>query len=136
SRSLGFDCRTKRSAKRFAKMKDSLTPERESTAIRFRRSTFSGTFLLVEGSTDKVFYERFVNKNECEVITNSIPGKQRVIQVLNILENSEFKGILAIVDADFDHLEFSLYNTPNLLRTDTHDLETMLLQSSAFDKVL
>lgn len=117
-------------------MREYLTLEREATAIRLRRDTFPGTFLLVEGSSDKVFYERFVDKTDCMVITNSIPGKQRVIEVLIILENSEFQGILAIVDADFDHLEVSFHTTPNLLRTDTHDLETMLLQSSALDKVI
>ncbi|MBD2312831.1 DUF4435 domain-containing protein [Desertifilum sp. FACHB-1129] len=117
-------------------MREYLTPEREATAIRLRRSTFSGTFLLVEGSSDKIFYERFVDKTECTVITNSIPGKQRVIEVLLILENSKFQGILAIVDADFDHLETPLHIDLNLIRTDTHDLETMLLQSPALDKVL
>ena len=117
-------------------MREHLTPEREATAIRLRRDTFLGTLLLVEGSSDKVFYERFVDKSQCTVITNGIPGKQRVIEVLTILENSEFPGILAIVDADFDFLEASLHSIPNLLRTDTHDLETLLIQSSALDKVI
>lgn len=117
-------------------MREYLTPEREATSILLRRDTFPGTFLLVEGSSDKVFYERFVDSTECTVIINSIPGKQRVIEVLIILENSELQGILAIVDADFDYLEVPLYSTLNLLRTDTHDLETMLLQSSALDKVI
>lgn len=117
-------------------MREYLTPDREANAIRLRRDTFSGTFLLVEGSLDKVFYERFVDKTECTVITNSIPGKLRVIEVLIILESSGFQGVLAIVDADFDRLEVPLHGNPNLLRTDTHDLETMLLQSLALDKVL
>jgi len=117
-------------------MREHLTPAREATAIRLRRETFSGTFLLVEGSSDKVFYTRFVDQSQCTVITNSIPGKQRIIEVLVILENPEFQGILAIVDADFDHLAVSPHRSPNLLRTDTHDLETMLLQSPALDKVV
>jgi len=43
---------------------------------------------------------------------------------------------LAIVDADFDILEGSVPLSPNLLFTDTHDLETMLLKSPALEKVL
>jgi hypothetical protein len=117
-------------------MRDYLTPERDATAIRLRRDTFHGTFLLVEGSSDKIFYERFVDKTECTVITNSILGKQRVIDVLIILENSEFQGILMIIDADFDHLKGSSHSSSNLIRTDTHDLETMLLNSSALEKVI
>ncbi len=117
-------------------MRDHLTADREANVIRMKRSIFVGVFLLVEGSTDKVFYERFILKTQCTVITNQIPGKQRVIEVLNILEKSKFQGVLAIVDADFDHLESSAPNIPNLIRTDTHDLETMLLQSLALDKVM
>lgn len=119
-------------------MRDYLSVARDANAIRLRRSTFSGTFLLVEGSSDKIFYEHFFDKVVCALI--SISGKPssklRVIAVLNILKESDFQGILAIVDADFDHLEISSQSSPNLLRTDTHDLETILLNSSALDKVI
>jgi len=117
-------------------MRDYISSDREANAIRLRRSTFFGTFLLVEGSTDKVFYDRFVDKNQCTLIVNSVPGKQRVLEVLNSLENSNFEGILAIVDADFDRLTAVVSDPPNLIRTDTHDLETMLLNSPALEKVI
>ncbi|QLE59099.1 DUF4435 domain-containing protein [Nostoc sp. TCL26-01] len=119
-------------------MRDYLSVDREANAIRLRRSTFLGTFLLVEGSSDKIFYERFVDKLACALV--SVSGKPssklRVIEVLNILERSNFQGVLAIVDADFDHLGTLLHKSHNLIRTDTHDLETMLLKSSALDKVI
>lgn len=115
-------------------MREYLSPERDANAIRLQRSTFSGTFLLVEGRSDKIFYERFVDKFKCEI--KSFAGKVSVVQILSVLEKSSFEGILAIVDADFDHLEGSPHNSPNLLRTDTHDLETMLIKSFAFDKVI
>jgi len=119
-------------------MKENLTPERDAGSIRLRRSIFSGTFLLVEGYTDKTFYERFVDKSKCESISYSDrnPSKFWAIAVLSILEKQNIQGILAIVDADFDHLESPSYISPNLLRTDTHDLETMLLNSPALDKVI
>ncbi len=119
-------------------MRDHLSVDRDANAIRLRRSTFSGTFLLVEGSSDRIFYERFVDKVACVLI--SISGKPssklRVIEVLSILGKSNFQGILAIVDADFDHLKASSHSFSNLIRTDTHDLETMLLKSSALEKVI
>jgi hypothetical protein len=119
-------------------MREYLTPEREANAIRLRRSTFSGTFLLVEGSSDRIFYERFVDKVAC--VSISISGKPssklRVIAVLSTLEKSNFQGVLAVVDADFDRLEVYSHSSPNLIRTDTHDLETMLLNSSALEKVI
>ncbi len=119
-------------------MRDLLSVDRVANQIRLRRSTYSGTFLLVEGGSDKTFYERFVDKLACELV--SVSGKPssklRVIDVLKILEKSSFQGVLAIVDADFERLETFLYSSPNLLRTDTHDLETMLINSPALNKVV
>ncbi|MHC5598234.1 MAG: DUF4435 domain-containing protein [Nostoc sp.] len=115
-------------------MRDFLTVDRVANQIRLRRSTYTGTFLLVEGSSDKTFYTRFVDQLVCELVETS--GKQRAIEILKILEQSNFQGVLAIVDADFDRLETLLYSSPNLLCTDSHDLETMLINSPAFNKVL
>ncbi|MBE9143169.1 DUF4435 domain-containing protein [Planktothrix mougeotii] len=119
-------------------MREYLSADRHANAIRLRRSTFSGTFLLVEGRTDQTFYERFIDKTTCELksISGKPSSKLLIIDVLGILEKDNFDGILAIVDADFDHLETSPYTNPNLIRTDTHDLETMLINSRAFDKVI
>lgn len=119
-------------------MREFITVDRIANQIRLRRSTYSGTFLLVEGSLDKTFYERFVDKLACVlVITSGKPSsKQRAIEILEILEKSNFQGVLAIVDADFDRLQNAPYTNPNLLRTDTHDLETMLIQSPALEKVV
>ncbi|MBD2579751.1 DUF4435 domain-containing protein [Oscillatoria sp. FACHB-1406] len=115
-------------------MREFLSADREANAIRMRRSTFSGTFLLLEGHSDKVFYDRFIDRDICVSIV--LNGKVRVIEVLEILENSSFPGILAIVDADFDRVENVNRASPNLLLTDTHDIETLLLDSPALDKVL
>lgn len=119
-------------------MREYISVDREANAIRQRRSIFPGTFLLVEGRSDRIFYERFIDKVACEVVTVSgkPSSKLRVIAVLDILEKSSFQGVLALVDADFDRLETSSHHSPNLLRTDTHDLETMLLNSFALDKVI
>ena len=42
-------------------MRDHITPARVANSIRLQRQEFEGTFLLVEGRTDKLFYERFIN---------------------------------------------------------------------------
>jgi Protein of unknown function (DUF4435) len=119
-------------------VRELLTVDRAANQIRMRRSTFFGVFLLVEGSSDKVFYERFVDKTVYQFIfmEEGRSRKSQVITVLGILEDSSVPGVLAIVDADLDRLEPSQYNSPNLLRTDTHDLETMLIDSPALDKVI
>ena len=118
-------------------MREFLTVDRHANQIRLRRSTFFGSFLLVEGSSDKIFYERFVDKTICElvIISGKPSSKLLVIAVLQKLDESDFQGVLAIVDADFDRLD-SVQSSPNLLCTDTHDLETMLIKSPALEKVV
>ena len=119
-------------------MRDLRTGDADANQIRMRRSTFAGVFLLVECSLDKVFYERFIDKLICQivVISGKPSSKERVIKVVGILEESNFCGVLGIVDADFDRLESLSYDSPNLFLTDTHDLETMLIDSPALDKVV
>ncbi|MGB5969745.1 MAG: DUF4435 domain-containing protein [Spirulinaceae cyanobacterium] len=99
-------------------MRNLLTVDRVANQIRLRRSIYQGTFLLVEGRSDKIFYERFVNNSSCELVTTSgkPSSKLRAISILEILEKeSNFKGILAIVDADFDRLATPQDRNSNLL---------------------
>lgn len=119
-------------------MREHLSVERDANAIRLRRSTFSGTFLFVEGSSDKSFYEHFTDRATCVlvIVSGKPSSKDRVIKVLGALQKSNFHGALAIVDADFDRLEGFVDDNPNLFRTDLHDLETMLINSSALDRVI
>jgi hypothetical protein len=119
-------------------VREFITVDRVANKIRQLRETYSGSFLLVEGSSDKVFYERFVNKLAChlEITAGKPSSKQCAIEILEILEKSNFQGVLAIVDADFDRLENLANKRPNLLPTDTHDLETMLIKSPALEKVV
>jgi Protein of unknown function (DUF4435) len=109
-------------------MREFLTPNDRANEIKMLRSSFKGTFLLIEGSTDKVFYGRLINKSICTLfpISGKPSSKSLVVNVLQILEQSGVSGVLAIVDADFDHLEPLPASSSNLLRTDSHDLETDL----------
>jgi hypothetical protein len=92
------------------------------------------SFLLVEGHTDGNFCQNFTDIKKCQIVIAY--SKSTAIQVLSILEKEAVPGILAIVDADFDMLEGKSPHSPNLLFTDTHDLETMIMKSPALEKVL
>ncbi|MEM9543671.1 MAG: DUF4435 domain-containing protein, partial [Cyanobacteria bacterium P01_E01_bin.42] len=115
-------------------MREFITSDREANSIQMQRSSFSGTFLLVESGSDKKFYDRFIDKSVCEL--RCFHGKEQVIAILDTLETRNVTGILAIVDADFDRIALSCHHSPNLLRTDSHDLETMLIESPALGKVI
>jgi Protein of unknown function (DUF4435) len=114
-----------------------MTYNRIANKIRLLRTQHAGSFLILEGDTDKRLYKNFVDGTKChiEIPTGGKDNKQQVVEALSILEQDNFAGVLAIVDADFLRLEGTVVS-PNLLLTDTHDLETMLLKSPALEKVL
>jgi hypothetical protein len=116
-------------------MKDQITPDRIANSIRLLRGNHEGVFLIVEGHSDKLIYERLVNKQEVRVTIAS--GKNNAIKALSILEKEDnFRRVVAVIDADFSRIEQQILDSNNLFLTDEHDLEMMLIKSAAFDKLL
>jgi 5S rRNA maturation endonuclease (ribonuclease M5) len=116
-------------------MKDQITPDRIANSIRLLRGDHEGVFLIVEGHSDKLIYERLVNKQEVRVTIAS--GKNNAIKALSILEKEDsFRRVVAVIDADFSRIEQQIPDSNNLFLTDEHDLEMMLIKSPAFDKLL
>lgn len=104
--------------------------------IRLSRTVFPNkTALLVEGTTDRRFYNQLVDPERCQVYR--LDGKPNVIQLLSILKTEKMPGVLAIIDADIDHLENRQNRNPNVITTPTtRDIEGLLLQSAALERVL
>ncbi|MBF0537762.1 MAG: DUF4435 domain-containing protein [Nitrospirae bacterium] len=113
-------------------MKDQRAPS--SVADKVRMDKHKGSWLIVEGKTDKRVYEDFIDDSKCKIEPGH--GKDKVIKILEILERDNFNRVLAIVDADFWHLENYTITSKNLFMTDTHDIETMILKSKAFDNFI
>lgn len=114
------------------------SPDAIANAIIFKRD-YPGnehlSFLIVEGDTDRRFFRAYaVDEARCNI--NVAYSKSTALQVQSILAQSSFSGFLVIVDADFDFLESKSSGSSSLLFTDTHDLETMIIKSPAFEKVL
>ena len=116
-------------------MKDDIKANHIANTIRMTRTQFSGTFVIVEGKTaDLPVYRRLVDSKLAQV--TPAHSKDNALAALKILEEADFAGVVAIVDADFWRLEGLDLPSPNLFITDTHDLETMLLESPSLDKLL
>ncbi len=67
--------------------------------------------------------EHFLSTNGVDIIVAD--GKEKVIEIINILENDNFKGALGVVDADFDRIEDSQPISGNVAMPDGHDLIMM-----------
>jgi hypothetical protein len=105
-----------------------------ANSLRMVRSQDPRAFLIVEGETDEIFFERFIDPLRCKI--EVAKGRENAIDVFDELQRTRFAGVLVVVDADFNVLDGRLPLPLGLLFTDTHDLETMLLASRAFDKLL
>lgn len=109
-------------------------PGEVEAEILMSRQTFKGSFLIVEGDDDSRFWRFRIHKTECEIVIGG--GKPAVKGGISRLDQRGFKGALGIIDDDFDSLASIPPGSSNLISTDSHDLETMLLRSSAFEKLL
>lgn len=102
--------------------------------ILMSRSAFSGSFLVLEGDEDVKFWELRAARNECQFVL----AGSKVTVVGAVLKSVNLKqiGLLGIVDDDYDSLLGLSNHSVHLIRTETRDMETLLLSSPALDKVL
>ncbi len=92
------------------------------------------TCLLVEGRDDKLVYKKFVSKDDCEII--DCHGKENLKPAIDSLDGTEsIKGYLAIKDSDFDIFD-GCSLSHNLMLTDGHDLEVMIMTTEALEHVI
>ncbi len=71
------------------------------------------------------------------MIIISAENKKNVLDAVEILESDGIvQGFLGIVDADFGHVDDSLPTSQNVVVTDDHDVEMMIIRTKAFDEVL
>lgn len=117
-------------------MIDEITPEAVASEVHLLRedSGYRGAFLFVEGDTDVALFSNFVDGKNC--LIRMVKGRDNVLKLISITEASGDNYCLAIVDADFWYIEKILPSSENVLMTDTHDIETMIFQTLAFEKVL
>ncbi len=106
----------------------------QANEIRLRRQLFSGAFLVVEGTDDRAFMASFSCSENCRI--EVARGKENVCNVIKVLEDDSFKGVLGLVDADFDRIDSPQCRSCNVLMSDFHDIETMLVCSPALERVL
>lgn len=82
--------------------------------------------LVVEGADDKEVYEKVTDAASVCIYVDCNCDKHLVI--LNALNSRYGNRLLAIKDADFDRLDGTLPPYSNLVLTDTHDMEGMIVE--------
>lgn len=105
-----------------------------STEAEFFNAARVTAFLLVEGGTDERFWLSRVDPRACQV--RAMGSRESALAEIREAGAEGRKGLVAVLDADFDRLDATLPDDRDVVWTDMHDLDTMLLASPAFDKVL
>jgi hypothetical protein len=116
-------------------LRNSISPHyflNEIRQIRNVNKMFS--ILLTEGETDKRLFKNFIDNTSCYLI--SANGKDNVINGITKLESMRYEGILGIVDNDFDLLEGIKNKSSNVFNTYMHDLEILMINSPAFNRLI
>lgn len=116
-------------------MLDLLTPESVAAELHLLREDvgYKGAFLFVEGDTDYALFANFLNTENCQI--KRLEGKEKVLKLIEIMIKDGDGLCLAIVDADFWHIEKKQPPFENVFVTDTHDIETQIFMSPALEKV-
>ena len=109
-------------------------PKVRANSIRLKRSQHTGPFLLVEGQDDKLFMSKFACLTTCKI--EVMDNKSNVQNVVRILNDEGYPGILGLADADFDRIFDMGEDLAGIVMHDHHDLETMMLRSPALEFVL
>ena len=109
------------------------SPGEVETEILMMRTLRRGSFLVVEGDSDSRFWS-VRSSADCDIVIAG--GKLHVVDGLTRLDARRFSGAVGIVDDDYDRLLGIPQPSPNLISTETRDLEGILLRSSALEKVL
>lgn len=114
-------------------MKNKIKAEAIANEICMGKKYHKHVIVLVEGLTDKTFFNKFV---ETKCYIKDAYGKQKVIKAIPIIkERMPHLAIFGIVDSDFYRLDNINLNS-DILITDTHDLETMIIKTKALDHAL
>lgn len=84
---------------------------------------------IVEGPDDVDLYGRLYSASR--IIFLPVRSCRHIIEVLKALDPKGYSDrLLAIKDADFDHLNSTVYEYSNLFLTDFHDAEILEIESS------
>ena len=105
-----------------------------AATVKMVRAAFPGAIVLVEGGKDLNVFKRLLDMGACYLINSN--GRESLLLAIESLDSEAFAGVVGIADADFWNIDGDAPTSPNLFSTDFHDLEVMMLESSALDVLL
>lgn len=115
-------------------LKDEITGQTLANQIMLERAAHSGSFFLVEGSSDASLFKRFTDSGNCSIVVCT--GWERLTQAISILTRRGFEGALGFCDRDYCNKTGYPEYDGVIVFTDENDFEAQIIHSEALDKVL
>ncbi len=115
-------------------MKQYIGGTRIANDVMLLRDQYYGAIVIVEGVDDVKFFHRYFDQSQSKVLPAHKKG--HVIDAIKILATRSAEGILGVVDCDFSYLDGDVPEHPNIVVTDFHDVETLIIMSPALDNIL
>ena len=112
--------------------------EEAFTWVDFERDSAlrSKAFVLVEGGLDRRVYQAILDDvNRCVIIAHYEMGRQEIVDAFP-LDEVYGPRTLGIIDRDFDYAFPERTYAEGLVVTPTHDVETLVLSTPAFENLL
>lgn len=112
------------------------TPEDIVSKLRMFRSRYpSNSLVLVEGQTDQALWSEY-KADRCSLIPAG--NKEKAVRALEISNTkTSLHGVAAVIDPDYWLIDQpELLKMDNLLHDDSPDMEIMLLNTPALEKVM
>lgn len=91
-------------------------------------------YFLVEGINEQVFLSQYISQDNCVFI--DCGGKNNVIKTITLLNSEKKIKAFGLYDRDYDDFSEVTFECNNLFSTDTHDIDTDILDSNAFKKYI
>lgn len=114
-------------------MEESITPVSIANAIMLDTS-FANHYLLVEGVKDSKLYGKFFDKDQVRI--KETFGCENLKKCKSILNERGFERCFGIIDRDFHEILGTLPVEDGLFVVDMHDIEVVMINSSALDHIL
>lgn len=114
-------------------LEEHITPQRIASSIMLNAQSYD-SFMIVEGKTDYSLFKKFIRKKSTKI--EIAFGHEKVVEVIHELRKRGFNGAIGIIDSDFCQLDDNMIEDDDIVHTDYHDIEIMVINSESFDIVL
>lgn len=96
----------------------------------------ASSFVIVEGGLDRRVYRKILDdRNRCIILAHPEIGRELIRSAFPL--NDDYRSrTLGIIDRDFDYALPGRSYEEGLIVTPTHDVETLVLSTPAFDNLL